>query len=486
MFKFSFGGFFVKKIILSVLLFGFSLLILSCLNGFTSGEDEPVTSVTIEAPDFYISSYSGTSMNAETMKLYYSYAVPPEGKDPTTLLDIRPMIYGVPNTEETFSNIVVSTTKEYTEIEKTGIDTSIWDFWVDSKDNWKFEANANYNVSFEAKSSVADSIVLVELKDSTKTLRGANICPKLTEEYQTFSFETGSYDREWNGHLQIALGFFEGIISIKNLKIEKIEGTSLPYGIHLGSKDDKISTEKIENGVTFSFETLNPDTIPNSSWPIINTGFAIEDNKLYEVTFNASANEKDVTLNIGAYSIDSKYSHSWKVVNIGTKPIPVKMYVPGAVKNDEKYRFLDIDFNTAKNNSITITDVKVAEVTEMPQDIDLFVKINDKFGEITKETPYTIAQIPSGGSFTFDMAFSKINSTEINWENFSRISEFSNNCKFPESLDILNEIESSAEVKRTFTNNTTEEKYYKISLDSNWKIILEETEFSVIDGSTTP
>ena len=33
---------------------------------------------------------------------------------------------------------------------------------------------------------------------------------------------------------------------------------------------------------------------------------------------------------------------------------------------------------------------------------------------------------------------------------------------------------------------TKEEKYYKISLDSNWKIILEETEFSVIDGSTTP
>ena len=235
MFKFSFGGFFVKKIILSVLLFGFSLLILSCLNGFTSGEDEPVTSVTIEAPDFYSSSYNGTSMDEETMKLYYSYAEVPEGKDPTTLLDIRPMIYGVPNpnTEETFSNIIVSTTKEYTEIEKTGIDTSIWDFWVDSKDNWKFEANANYNVSFEAKSSVADSIVLVELKDSAKTLRGANICPKLTEEYQSFSFETGSYDKEWNGHLQIALGFFEGKISIKNLKIEKTEKTSLPIGIYL-------------------------------------------------------------------------------------------------------------------------------------------------------------------------------------------------------------------------------------------------------------
>ena len=232
MFKFSFGGVFVKKFILLVLVISFSLLFLSCPNDSVPNGEDSLTSVIVEAPDFYISSYSGTSMNAETMKLYYSYAVPPEGKDPTTLLDIRPMIYGVPNTEETFSNIVVSTTKEYTEIEKTGIDTSIWDFWVDSKDNWKFEANANYNVSFEAKSSVADSIVLVELKDSTKTLRGANICPKLTEEYQTFSFETGAYDKEWNGHLQIALGFFEGKISIKNLKIEKTEKTSLPIGIY--------------------------------------------------------------------------------------------------------------------------------------------------------------------------------------------------------------------------------------------------------------
>ena len=467
--------------VISICLFTF----FSCKNDLSSdpeNSDASITSVSIEAPDFYISSYSGTSMNAETMKLYDSYSVPPEGKDPTTILDIRPMISGTPNTEVTFSNLSVSTTKEYTEIEKTGIDTSIWDFWVDSKDNWKFEANANYKVSFEAKSSVADSIVLVELKDSTKTLRGANICPKLSEEYQTFSFETGSYDKEWNGHLQIALGFFDGKISIKNLKIEKTETTSLPVGIYLASITDKVEVEKVDNGVKFTFTTGEDE---NLSFPAVG-GFTLEDNKLYEVTFNASANEKDVTLNIGAYSIDSKYSHSWKVVNIGTKPIPVKMYVPGAVKNDEKYRFLDIDFNTPKNNSITITDVKVVEVTKIPQDVDLFVQVNDKYGEITNETPYTIAQIPSGGSFTFDMAFSKINSTEINWENFSRICEFSKNCNFPESLDILNSFNGSGEVVRTFTNNTTSDKYYKISLDSNWKIVLEETDFSIIDGSTNP
>lgn len=479
MFKFSFGGFFVKKFILLVLVLSFSLLFLSCPNDSVPNGEDSLTSVIVEAPDFYISSYSGTSMNAETMKLYYSYSVPPEGKDPTTILDIRPMIYGTPNTEVTFSNLSVSTTKEYTEIEKTGKDTSIWDFWVDSKDNWKFEANANYKVSFEAKSSVADSIVLVELKDSTKTLRGANICPKLSEEYQTFSFETGSYDKEWNGHLQIALGFFEGKISIKNLKIEKTETTSLPIGIYLAYITDKVEVEKVDNGVKFTFTTEEPE---NKCFPAVG-GFTLEDNKLYEVTFNASANAKDVTLRAGVHPINHQYSHSWITTSIGIKPIPIKMYVAGAIRGSEKYRFGTLEINTPTDNSVTITDVKVVEVAKMPQDIDLFVKINDKYGEITKETPYTIAQIPSGGSFTFDMAFSKINSTEINWENFSRICEFSKNCNFPESLDILNEIESSAEVKRTFTNNTTSDKYYKISLDSNWKIVLEETDFSIIDGT---
>ena len=467
--------------VISICLFTF----FSCKNDLSSdpeNSDASITSVSIEAPDFYISSYSGTSMNAETMKLYYSYSVPPEGKDPTTILDIRPMIYGTPNTEVTFSNLSVSTTKEYTEIEKTGIDTSIWDFWIDSKDNWKFETNANYKVSFEAKSSVADSIVLVELKDSTKTLRGANICPKLSEEYQTFSFETGSYDKEWNGHLQIALGFFEGKISIKNLKIEKTETTSLPVGIYLASITDKVEVEKVDNGVKFTFTTGEDE---NLSFPAV-SGFTLEDNKLYEVTFNASANAKDVTLRAGVHPINHQYSHSWITTSIGIKPIPIKMYVAGAIRGSEKYRFGTLDINTPTDNSVTITDVKVVEVAKMPQDIDLFVKINDKYGEITKETPYTIAQIPSSGSFTFDMAFSKINSTEINWENFSRICEFSKNCNFPESLDILNSFNGSGEVVRTFTNNTTSDKYYKISLNSNWKIDLEETDFSIIDGSTNP
>ena len=482
----------MKKILFSFSIISICLFVFfACGNFFISGTENtngPVKSVTIELPEFYICDLQNNTTTIKTDIITDYFNKPsylPEDKIAEEYIDIRPMVYGKELEEESIDSVTITENEDATCIYFTSQSNNLWDTFLASNCIWNFEANTNYKVSFEAKASNEDDILLVELKDTHKTERGGNICPTLTTEFKSYSFETGSYNKAWKGHLQLAIGFITSEVYIKNLKIEEIEETSLPIGIFLGSKDDKISTEKVENGVKFTFETSNPQTTSNSSWPCINTGFAIEDNKLYEVTFNASANEKDVTLNIGAYSIDSKYSHSWKVVNIGTKPIPVKMYVPGAVKNDEKYRFLDIDFNTPKNNSITITDVKVVEVTKIPQDVDLFVQVNDKYGEITNEIPYTIAKIPANANFTFDMCFSTINSKEINWNDFSRICEFSNPISFPESLDISNTI-SNEQVVRTFTNNTTEEKYYKISLDSNWKIVLEETDFSIIDGTNQP
>lgn len=473
----------MKKTFLIILMFSFIFLFFSCPNdSVEENPEEQLSSILEETPSFYVCDLTSltTTIKEDEIKNYYIVAKIPEDKTAEEYIDIRPMIYK--EWKEGAVNTVTTSENEGARcISLTTPASNIWDVFLASQTIWNFEENTNYKVSFEAKAATEGERILTELKDSLKSERGGNTCTSLTTEFKTYSFETGSYNKAWKGHLQIAIGFLTSEICIKNLKIEKIEGTSLPYGIHLGSKDDKISTAKIENGVTFSFETLNPDTTPNSSWPIINTGFAIEDNKLYEVTFNASANEKDVTLKVGAYSIDSNYSNSWKITTIGTKPISIKMYVLGAVINDEKYRFLELHFNTPKNNSVTITDVKVSEVTKTPQDVDLFVKLNDKYGEITSEIPYAIAKIPVGESFTFDMCFSTINSKQINYDDFTRISGFTKES--PESLDILNSPKANGEIERKFTNNTDSDKYYKISLNSNWKIILEETEFSIIDGS---
>lgn len=473
----------MKKTFLIILMFSFIFLFFSCPNdSVEENPEEQLSSILEETPSFYVCDLTSltTTIKEDEIKNYYIVAKIPEDKTAEEYIDIRPMIYKEWK-EGAVDTVTTSENEGARCISLTTPASNIWDVFLASQTIWNFEENTNYKVSFEAKAATEGERILTELKDSLKSERGGNTCTSLTTEFKTYSFETGSYNKAWKGHLQIAIGFLTSEICIKNLKIEKIEGTSLTYGIHLGSKDDKISTEKIENGVTFSFETLNPDTTPNSSWPIINTGFAIEDNKLYEVTFNASANEKDVTLKVGAYSIDSNYSNSWKITTIGTKPISIKMYVLGAVINDEKYRFLELHFNTPKNNSVTITDVKVSEVTKTPQDVDLFVKVNDKYGEITSEIPYAIAKIPVGENFTFDMCFSTINSKQINYDDFTRISGFTKES--PESLDILNSPKANGEIERTFTNNTDSDKYYKISLNSNWKIILEETDFSIIDGS---
>ena len=480
----------MKKILFSFSIISICLFVLfACGNFFTPNSDntkEPVASITNEIPKFYVFDLvkNTTTINKEIIYNYLNKeAYLPEGKLSEEYIDIRPMVYGTLPKEESVNSVTITENDGATCIYLNQTKNDIWDVYLASKDTWNFEANTNYKISFDAKTSKAGEILLVELKDGRKTERGANICPNLTTEFQTFSFETGSYNKSWTGHLQIAIGLLDSEFYIKNLKIKKIEGKKLPIGLYLGNKNDKISVEKVENGMKFIFETEDPNINPNSSWSCINTGVAIKDNKLYEVTFNASSNTKDVILQAKACSIDNKYSHAWKKIPIGTKPIPIKMYVPGAVKNDEEYRFLDISFNTPRNNSITITDIKVSEVSQMPQDVDLFVQINNKYGEISNEIPYSIAKIPAEETFTFDMAFSTINSREINWNDFCRICEFSTSTSLPESLSISNKLNSNGEVVRTFTNNTNQDKFLKISLDSKWEIVLEETDFSVIDGT---
>lgn len=465
------------------------ILFFSCPNFFGGNTDN----VSIAIPEFYVSDNmtKTTTVDEEVLELYYTKAEIPEDKKEKytelNYIDIRPLLYtGMTNSSQTLTESVrISPSGEDTLISKDSVSDDIWEVYLDSKENWKFEADTNYKVSFEARIGNADaeySTVIVELKDSRRTCRGANlILENLTDEFDNFSFETGCYNKDWDGHLQIALGFFQGDFYIKNLKIEKTDNNSLVISNHLGGQSDDVTIEKIKDGVTFIFETdeMEEGNLNNTSYPAIG-GFAVEDNKLYEVTFNASADEKNVTLKTGVYPIDYQYSHSEITTTIGTKPIPIKMYVPGAIISSEEYRFAYIEVNTPAKNSITITDVKVKEISKTPQDVDIIVKINDKYGELTEEAPYVITQLPSSQCFEFDIAFSKINSTQIDFTDFCRICEFSKDV--PESLNVSNTLENS-EVVRTFTNNASEEKYYKISLDSNWKIIFEETDFKVIDGS---
>ena len=287
----------MKKILFAFVIFSLcSFVFFACKNNLspeTDNTDSNVTTVTVENPEFYACDTLTSTTTIEKDKISNYFNKPanlPEDKTAENYIDIRPMIYNGEWQEGTVDIITITKNEGATCINLTTPQIDLWDIFLASKNIWNFEANTNYKVSFEAKSSNENETLLVELKDAHKTERGGNVCSTLSTEFKSFSFETGSYNKAWQGCLQLAIGFITSEVYIKNLKIEKIEGTSLPIGIYLGSKDDKITTEKLENGVKFTFETLDPETNPNSSWPCINTGVSIEDNKLYEVTFNASAN----------------------------------------------------------------------------------------------------------------------------------------------------------------------------------------------------
>ena len=243
----------MKKIIFSFLIISIFLFIFfACENllwSNTESSTAPVTSVSIELPEFYVCDLQNSVTTIEEDKIadYYNKAAYlPEDEIEEEYIDIRPMVYKELQ-EGTVDAVTITENEGATWISLTSPQSNLWDIFLASKNIWNFEANTNYKVSFEAKSTNDDEIILVELKDSHKTERGGNICASISTEFKSYSFETGSYNKAWRGHLQVAIGFLTSEIYIKNLKIEKIKETSLPFGIYLGSKDDRITTEKVEN-----------------------------------------------------------------------------------------------------------------------------------------------------------------------------------------------------------------------------------------------
>ena len=452
-------------------------------NSQLENQTTSVSLVSIKSPDFFVTDLNSKTTNIfeSMLSRYYGYKELPQNEDVDEIMDIKPLIYKKLDTENPPSDFSVETSEDETIITPSIVpsSTNIWDYALDSKNIWQFKANTNYKVTFEAKADVVnvdDAIVLVELKDSLRTHLGANICPKLTDEYKTFSFETGTFDKDWNGHLQIAVGLLKTSFYIKNLKIQEITTNSIPAGCKIADANEFVEIEKLSNGIQFSFDDNDGEN--KSSAQI--SGFSVEENKLYEVVFNVSANEKNIPLNINLFAIDENYSRAYKKVSVGPKPIPIKMYIPGTLINQEEYRFLTLEIQPTKKSIISVTDIQVSELSSFPMDVDLLVKINDNYGEITTEDSYVIGKIPSDKSFSLEIAFTTINSQEINEEDFSRLYDFSDTIPF--WLTITNDT-SGEQIEQKFTNSSTEEKFFKIYLDSNWKICLEENSTPIIDGT---
>ena len=153
------------------------------------------------------------------------------------------------------------------------------------------------------------------------------------------------------------------------------------------------------------------------------------------------------------------------------------MYVQGSVIGNEKYRFASLLLTTTSKTTVTISDLQITKVSEIPNDMDLFVDFDGKYGEITAQNPYVIKELSNDASFSLRFALSTINVSEINEDNVCYLFGFSK--ELPKSLTVKNSKELDG-IKQTFTNTSGEKKFYKISLDSNWKIRVEESDISII------
>lgn len=236
----------MKKYILSTLILVLSLLFFACsfansvMEDSSSEDSTNFSSVSISAPDFFITDFENGTTNLDALSLskYYAYKKMPEGSNENDVLDIRAALYPQLNNENFSSNISVSTEAGETKISSNDYaqKDDIWDIRLDSKEYWNFSAGKNYKVSFDAKAETDNTKIVVELKDSLHATNGANICSNLTTEYTSFSFETGVYNTDWTGHLQIALGFLTSEVSIKNLKIQETDNPSMVVGTYLENK----------------------------------------------------------------------------------------------------------------------------------------------------------------------------------------------------------------------------------------------------------
>lgn len=474
----------MKKYILSTLILVLSLLFFACsfansvMEDSSSEDSTNFSSVSISAPDFFITDFENGTTNLDALSLskYYAYKKMPEGSTETDVLDIRAVLYPQLNNENLSSDITVLTE---TETEETRISSSnyelkddIWDIRLDSKEYWNFSAGKNYKVTFDAKAETENTKILVELKDSLHATNGANIYPNLTTEYTSFSFETGVYNTDWTGHLQIALGFLTSEVSIKNLKIQETDNPSMVVGTYLENKNDSVKIQNNNSEAIFTFDST--ETL-NSSFGLL-SGFVLEENNLYEITFNASAKDKGTELLSGLFPIDEKYSCSRKVTTIGPKPVSIKMYVQGSVIGNEKYRFASLLLTTTSKTTVTISDLQITKVSEIPNDMDLFVDYDGKYGEITAQNPYAIKVLSNGDSFSLRLALTTMNTSVINEDDVCYLFGFSK--ELPKSLTVENSKEIDG-IKQTFKNTSTEKKIYKISLDSNWKILVEESGISI-------
>ena len=340
--------------------------------------------------------------------------------------------------------------------------SDVWSYWADSLENWNFKADKNYKISVEIK---ADAKTLVVLQ--AKPINSNNANQKKVEvgtEWQTVEIETGCWNKDFLGYLQVACGRSNKTY-LRNLKMEEVSTKSIPAGTW-GSDADSISVTQVENGVKFTFEK------ESAAWT---NGAAIRGNfvetsknYLYKVSFTAVSDAEDVSFE---YSIDAwAEDNAWGKATIGTTAKDFELYMPAYQLDGDKIRGAEINISIATKNSVTITDVSFEPLTTIPSDQVIFFTsdyVNYQRITGTGKDNCIVLEVAADSESELRFVMEKASNSKIEWNNSSSFGKFENKSSatvaIPEDKDYP-----------VLKNTSKTSQSYRLYIDETWKIVIED------------
>lgn len=359
----------------------------------------------------------------------------------------------------------IATTADYDVItvDNATATSDVWSVWADSLENWNFKANKNYKISVDVKADV-ESVILLQAKPINASYANQKNV-KVTTEWQTVEIETGCWNKDFLGYLQVVCGQSKKTY-LRNLKMQEVSTKTIPTGVW-GPNADSISVTQVENGVKFAFGKDSAAEWENGA-AIRGTFVETSKNYLYKVKFTAAADENNVKF---YYSADSwAEDNAWGSATIGKTATNIELYIPAYQLDGDELRGAEINISIPTKNSVTITNVKFESLTAIPSNQVIFFtsdyKVHKKITSTGKDN-YVVLDVAANSEADLRFVMEKATNSKIEWNNSCSFSKFVNKTSatvsIPEGKDYL-----------VLKNTSNTSQTYRLYIDETWTIVIED------------
>ena len=363
----------------------------------------------------------------------------------------------------------IATTADYDVItvDNATATSDVWSVWAASLENWNFKANKNYKISVDIKADTENVVLLQAKAKNTASSNKKNV--KVTNDWKTVEIETGCWNKDWFGFLEVACGQSKKTY-LRNLKMQEVSTKTIPTGTW-GPDADSISVTQVENGVKFAFGK------DSEAWTNIASirGNFVETTKnyLYKVCFTAAADDNEVVLN---YAVDSwAEDNAWGSAKIGKTATNFELYMPAYQLDGDEIRGAELSFSLSTKNSVTITNVKFEPLTAIPSNqVIFFTSDGTVYKKITSTGKDNCVVLDVAANTEADLRFvmEKATNSKIEWNNSSSFSKFVNKTSATVSIP-------DGKDYPVLKNTSNANQSYRLYIDETWTIVIE-------DATTTP